>query len=132
MPQEFLDRADVGLQNGIITFRYQSCDTKQWKTMPLPAREFLRRYLQHVLPQGFHKVRYYGLLSPKNKVTLKRLQLLLEERRRVKEEKSQETPPPPKTERRCPCCEEGVMVVIIWLPRNARSPPWGGEITTKQ
>lgn len=45
--------------------------------MTLPAREFLRRYLQHVLPQGFHKVRCYGLLSPSNRSTLRRLQLLL-------------------------------------------------------
>src|SRR5690242_9999191 len=51
-----------------------------WKTMALPAKEFLRRYLQHVLPQGFHKVRYYGLLSPSNQRTLRRLQLLLAER----------------------------------------------------
>jgi len=121
----------LSLQNGTVTFRYQNSGTKQWKTMPLPAKEFLRRYLQHVLPQGFHKVRYYGLLSPGNKVTLKRLQLLLAERRTTKEEKNEETAPPP-AERRCPCCEEGLMVIIRWLPRKARSPPWGAAMTTKQ
>jgi hypothetical protein len=91
--------------------------------MTLPAKEFLRRYLQHVLPQGFHKVRYYGLLSPANRVTLRRLQLLLAERRKATDAKDAETPPSPATERRCPCCEEGLMVVISWLPRRARSPP---------
>lgn len=106
-----------------VTFRYQSSETRQWHRMTLPAKEFLRRFLQHVLPQGFHKVRYYGLLSPANRLTLKRLQLLLAERRNVRDAK--EAPPPPPAERRCPCCEAGVMVVISWLPRRARSPPWG-------
>lgn len=114
---------------GEVTFRYQNSDTKQWKTMQLPAKEFLRRYLQHVLPQGFHKVRYYGLLSPRNKVALKRLQLLLDERRKEKAAKSADTPDPPKPERRCPCCEEGRMIIISWLPKKARCPPHGRAAT---
>jgi len=117
----------LAMDNGAVTFRYQNSDTRQWKTMPLPANEFLRRYLQHVLPQGFHKVRYYGLLSPRNRVTLKRLQLLLLDRRREAAVKSADTPDPPKPERRCPCCEEGLMVTISWLPKQPRSPPQGRE-----
>jgi hypothetical protein len=113
----------LSLQNGIVTFRYQHSDTKQWQTMPLPAKEFLRRYLQHVLPQGFHKVRYYGLLSPRNRVTLKRLQLLLAERRTEKAAKSADPPEPTAKERRCPCCEDGRMMTISWLARKPRSPP---------
>ena len=43
-----------------------------------PARqEFIRRFLQHVLPQGFHKVRYYGLWSPVHRPLLHQLQLCL-------------------------------------------------------
>ncbi|MEI8355865.1 MAG: IS91 family transposase [Deltaproteobacteria bacterium] len=120
----------LALKDGHVTFRYQQCDSKQWKIMNLPAKEFLRRYLQHVLPQGFHKVRYYGLLSPRNRTTLERLQLLLAERRKEPEATSAETPPPPKSQRRCPCCEKGELVVIGWLPRKARSPPQGS--TTKR
>ena len=112
----------LALQDGQVTFRYQNSGSKQWKVMQLPAKEFLRRYLQHVLPQGFHKVRYYGLLSPRNRATLKRLQLLLAERRKEKTVKKEDTAPP-TTERRCPCCEDGLMVVIGWLPKKARSPP---------
>jgi hypothetical protein len=124
----------LSLENGTVTFRYQNSDTRQWKTMQLPAKEFLRRYLQHVLPQGLHKVRYYGLLSPRNRVTLKRLQLLLAERRKEGAEKSADTPDPPKPERRCPCCEEGRMVIVSWLPKKARSPPHGraAALATKQ
>ena len=113
----------LALQNGNVTFRYQNSDTHQWKTMTLPAREFLRRYLQHVLPRGFHKVRYYGLLSPANRVTLKRLQLLLTERAQHRDKKEETKPSHPGFDSRCPCCEEGIMVVINWLPRRSRSPP---------
>jgi Putative transposase/Transposase zinc-binding domain len=111
----------LATKNGNVTFRYQESKQGTWKTMTLPAGEFLRRYLQHVLPPGFHKVRYYGLLSPANRVTLKRVKLLLEQRSRKKAEEKQEEPePPPKNI--CPCCKEGMMVVISWLPRKPRSP----------
>jgi len=114
----------LALQEGQVTFRYQNSNTKQWKAMKLPAQEFLRRYLQHVLPQGFHKVRYYGILSPGNRRTLKRMQYLLEERRRERAAKC-EAAPDPKPERRCPSCREGILVIIGWLPKKARSPPQG-------
>jgi len=47
----------LSLKNGMVTFRYQHSDTGKWDTMELKAIEFLRRFLQHVLPDGFHKVR---------------------------------------------------------------------------
>ncbi len=43
--------------------------------MRLEPQEFLRRYLQHTLPSGFHKVRYFGWWSPSARSTLHRLQL---------------------------------------------------------
>lgn len=95
--------------------------------MPLKGEEFLRRYLQHVLPRGFHKVRYYGLLSPANRVKLQRVQLLLAEWNRNKEEEKQEVPETvPKNI--CPRCKEAVMVIISWLPKKPRSPPVVGMI----
>ena len=120
----------LALKDGQVSFRYQNSGTKEWKCMTLPANEFLRRYLQHVLPQGFHKVRYYGLWSPRNRTTLKRLQLMLEDRRKRKEAKSEDTPPPPKPHRRCPCCEDGRMIIIQWLPKQPRSPPIAAQPAT--
>src|ERR1039457_363141 len=70
----------IALENDHVTFRYQDSTSREWKTMRLAAMEFMRRFLQHVLPKGFHKVRYFGLLHPTNKVKLKRLQLLLMEK----------------------------------------------------
>ena len=51
------------LAHGKVTFRYRTTDTGKLKRCTLPAQEFIRRFLQHVLPRGFVKVRYYGFLS---------------------------------------------------------------------
>ena len=50
--------------NGEIKFKYKNCNAFKWKTLSLQPMEFIRRFLQHVLPKGFHKVRYYGFLAP--------------------------------------------------------------------
>jgi hypothetical protein len=113
------------MDNGMVTFRYQESATGKLKRMTLPAKEFLRRYLQHVLPRGFHKVRYYGLLSPANRTTLKRVQMLLAQRRKITPDNTKRPPENPVPKHHCPCCSEGVMVVISSLPRRSRSPPQG-------
>jgi hypothetical protein len=54
----------VKLEDGRVTFRYKDyADDRRPKTMVLPAHEFIRRFLQHVLPSGFVKIRHYGLLA---------------------------------------------------------------------
>ena len=54
----------LDLRDGRLTFRYKDyADGQQHKTMTLDAIEFLRRFLQHVLPKGFVKIRHYGLLA---------------------------------------------------------------------
>jgi Putative transposase/Transposase zinc-binding domain len=47
-----------------VFFRYRRPHSNRVRTMALPIMEFMRRFLQHVLPSGFMKVRYYGFLSP--------------------------------------------------------------------
>jgi len=47
-----------------VTFRYKDRKTNTMRTKTIPGVEFLRRFLIHVLPKGFHKVRYYGLWHP--------------------------------------------------------------------
>jgi len=51
------------LENGIVKFSFKNAETKQRQEMELTAFEFIHRYLQHVLPKGFVKVRYYGLYA---------------------------------------------------------------------
>ncbi|MGE0854422.1 MAG: transposase [Reyranella sp.] len=47
-----------------VTFRYTDRAAKRPRTQTVSGHEFMRRFLQHVLPAGFHKVRYYGLWHP--------------------------------------------------------------------
>jgi len=54
----------VKLHDGQVTFRYKDyADAHRPKTMTLSAEEFLRRFVQHVLPKGFVKIRHFGLLA---------------------------------------------------------------------
>lgn len=60
-----------------VVFRYKDHTTGTWRTVRLPGVEFLRRFLQHVLPRGFHKVRYFGLWHPSQRDLSSRAWLLL-------------------------------------------------------
>jgi len=54
----------VELRDGRVTFRYKDyADGRREKTMTLDAHEFLRRFVQHVLPKSFVKIRHYGVLA---------------------------------------------------------------------
>jgi len=54
----------VKLENDQLTFRYREAKTQRTRFCTLPALSFISRFLQHVLPKGFVKVRYYGLFCP--------------------------------------------------------------------
>lgn len=57
------NRRLVKVEDERVTFRYRATDTGQPKLCTLAVEEFIHRFLQHVLPGGFVKVRYYGFLS---------------------------------------------------------------------
>ncbi|HEX3446903.1 MAG TPA: transposase [Isosphaeraceae bacterium] len=57
------DRRIVSCEDGRVTFSYRKSGSRRWRTMTVDATEFIRRFLQHVLPSGFPKVRHYGFLS---------------------------------------------------------------------
>jgi Putative transposase len=58
------NRRILSTEGGHVSFRYQDAQEQRWRTMTLPAHECIRRFLPHVLPQGFHNVRDDGLWSP--------------------------------------------------------------------
>jgi hypothetical protein len=72
----------LSIQDGQVTFRYQDGATRQTKTCTLPADACIARLLQHILPRGFVKVRYYGLFRVGARQPLARLRthLLLQQR----------------------------------------------------
>jgi hypothetical protein len=54
----------VGLDDQGVVIRHKHRKSNRWRTSRISAHEFMRRFLQHVLPQGLHKVRYFGLWHP--------------------------------------------------------------------
>jgi len=65
------------LEASQITFQYRTSDTGQLKQSTLSAEKFMQRFLQHVLPRGFVKVRYYGFFGAALRSRLVALQQLL-------------------------------------------------------
>ena len=67
----------VGCDNRRVTFRYRKSHSSRRRTMTLDVMEFLRRFLQHVLPTGFMKIRHYGFLSANAKVPIERVREMI-------------------------------------------------------
>ena len=93
-----------------ILFRYRDSDTGEFKALRLPPHEFIRRWLQHVLPRGFVRVRHYGWLSPAASVRWDRILRLLAWEPPLRRPAS--TAPLPK----CPCCQRP-MTLLGTFPR---------------
>ena len=106
------------LEKGRLRFRWRnSKKNNRIQTMTLDAVEFLRRFLLHVLPRGFVKIRYDGFLANRHRSTeLARCRQLLQ---------SSETPGATAAiltnaqrqavERRCPLCRRGLLHIVEWL-----------------
>lgn len=115
--------------DGTVSFRYQDSQTKRWKICRLNAVEFIRRYLQHVLPRGFVKIRYYGLYAHRHRERLGRLRQNLElpagESPFSSGELSVQVETPPSeplapAHATCRCCGRP-MLVVATIPRGG---PW--------
>ncbi len=102
-------------------------DDNRVKSARLSAQEFLRRYLQHVLPKGFNKVRRYGLFAPckRESLTALRHQLLLGKQTKPSIQAARKKPDERQRWQRCPQCDRGVMRPVRQLVANyrSRSPP---------
>jgi len=111
---------DVG-----VTFRYKDYRRdggQRQRAMTLATDEFIRRFLLHVLPRGFHRIRHYGLLaSSARKDSLARARDLLAVAPPPDDDPSEQSPDvrPP-----CPCCG-GQMIVVEVFARwsQPRAPP---------
>ena len=64
-------------QDGQVTFKYKDNEDQRWRRLSVSACEFLRRFLQHVLPAGLQRVRYYGWLSAAAQAKWRRILSLL-------------------------------------------------------
>ncbi len=97
------------------------------KTMTLAAHEFIRRFLIHVLPSGFHRIRHYGLFANGGRVrNIARARALLRAPAPEIEPADAEECEPAALAQPCPCCG-GRMIIVEIFERNAqpRAPPIG-------
>jgi len=122
----------ISIHDGNVSFRYKDTRDNQWKTMALKAEEFMRRFLQHVLPRGFHKVRYFGLWSPAHRKTLRRVQILLlsypapaSTEQKPAQEPKEETNEYLVPGQTCPYCRKGTLHQVRAIFRHWRAPPAG-------
>jgi Putative transposase/Transposase zinc-binding domain len=120
----------IELKDGKVTFAYKDYKHEQrQKVMTLSADEFLRRFLMHVLPDGFQRIRHYGLLGNRHRAeNLARCRELLgvsapttETQRDYRERYRQLTGQDPL---RCPQCQIGMMLRIAVLPAQVLTTGW--------
>ena len=100
----------------------------RWKTLTLAPAEFIRRFLIHVLPKGFHRIRRYGLLANGNRVKAiakVRELLAMEPGKEKSEKRTGEEDGPPKG-RTCPCCASPMRIIEVidrgCTPRHQPAP----------
>ena len=119
------DHAILAADEDRIAFRYTDNHTRERRTVNLAPTEFLRRYLQHTLPPGFHRIRYYGLWAPANRTLLRTLQIALAASSRTRPEPPSDVsrPEPDATGTRpCPACGGMHRHVAELVPRIAPIP----------
>jgi hypothetical protein len=122
--------------DGRVTFQYTDARTHTTRSLTLPVDVFLTRFLHHVLPRGFTKVRWYGLLSPSHRADLERARHLIAHHASssargaspstaaaATSTRDDQSPPSfVPLANRCPVCSRGHRVLVQrYLP--SRAPP---------
>jgi hypothetical protein len=113
----------LAVDDNTVTYRYKDRVANRHRKETVSGHEFIRRFLQHVLPAGFHKLRYYGLWHASRRAQARNLKnvLLLQQPAAAPADADRanplETPGPPP--RQCPHCETGHLTLVRRL-----SPAW--------
>jgi len=117
------------IDDGQVTFRYRDNRTQKIRLVTLPALDFIGRFLEHVLPRGCTKVRYYGIWSSSCASQLEKAHALLA----ASPCAIAATSPPalqalpavlPTPQSRCPHCQTGSLIVVeVLSPRRNHHPP---------
>jgi hypothetical protein len=115
------------LENGQVTFRYRDNKTQQLRHLTVPAQDFIQRFLQHILPKAFVKVRSYGLWSAAQQELLARIQRQLAvacSQRPLTLAEPDRAPSVSAAEpARCPKCKLGHMIFIREIAPERKRPP---------
>ncbi|WP_027170296.1 IS91 family transposase [Mesorhizobium sp. WSM3224] len=112
----------ISMENDRVGFRWK--DYRQGgrtKVMTLDAHEFIRRFLLHTLPDGFHRIRHYGFLANGHRAArLDQCRRLLTKPQQDDREPDAESAAPAATHR-CPCCGGRMITLVVW--RCGQAPP---------
>ena len=120
----------LAVDDETVTYRYKDRAADRQRKETVAGHEFIRRFLQHVLPAGFHKVRYYGLWHASRREPLRNLRNLLLLAQPASPSAEPAAPEPdadpqaPPSPRRCPHCETGH---LIRLPHRHHQQPHPGR-----
>jgi hypothetical protein len=117
----------ISMADGTVAFRWKDYRYRgKSKAMTLDAHEFIRRFLLHTLPDGFHRIRHYGFLANGHRAA--RLGLchsLLTANVPQSAPRAETTTAETIPSRRCPCCGGQMMILAIWrYGKIARWPTW--------
>ena len=117
----------ISMDQRYVTIRYKDRKAGRWITSRLEGSEFIRRYLQHVLPKGFHKVRYYGIWHKSNAhhvstLAKSMISASIMSGQPIRQSENEDPPVTDKT-LKCPHCGSDQLVLLEQLPRpRSRSP----------
>jgi hypothetical protein len=131
------NRRLVSIDDNGVAFRwkdYRIDGPERWKTMTLHSHEFIRRFLSHLLPKAFHRIRHYGLFASGNRTAniARACQLLGAAPRVVElEEQKPATPDEPRV-LPCPCPRCGGRMIVIEISHAAASPRIGQCLLPRQ
>ncbi len=106
----------VKVENRTVFIRYKKTGSNRWRVLELEVMEFMRRFLQHVLPTGFMKVRYYGFLSPACKVPVENIKALIELAYGFEVTITETEQMPPLPHPTCGSCGGLLKVLFVSLP----------------
>jgi len=113
----------IDIDNGLVKFHWKDYrDNSQIKLMDLEADEFIRRFLLHVLPEGFQRIRYYGFLANRDrrkKLALCRQLLAMQTSSptaSIKDYRERYQELTGRSLTLCPRCQKGQMVIVESLP----------------
>ena len=115
----------LAFQNEQVTFLYRASDTGQERRCTLTAEDFIHRFLQHVLPKGFVKVRYFGFFSSGSRKRLEKLKQLLGPPHEIPppSDQASETTSALNPIHLCPACGHPMQPGNLISPTPGRGPP---------
>ena len=119
----------ISLDDNGVTFKwkdYRAQGRERYTTMALPIPEFIRRFLIHVLPQGFHRIRHYGLFANAGRTRniARARELLAMPAPEPDDTDSADDTEPPALAQPCPHCGGAMIVIETFEPGHPpRAPP---------